>query len=278
MKNLYERYLNLIGVKTIPAGIDGLCEIVHNHLCRVPFENVSKLLLHAKGEGGRPITLPEFLDGVEFQDLGGTCHSSNPYLHELLTHSGYKTHLLGANMDEPNVHTCLRAELDSRQYHIDVGYAAPFRAPFPLDKTPYRIKHGKYTYLFTKNESLDKYEIAIYLDGDRIHGYIINEDFRKFDFFHKTIKESYEIGTTFMSCIRITRFFKDRTVELKNKTLIHYKGDKSHSRELKDIGEVENAVKNDLMMPNCPVKKAIRILEQVTRKSFFENDDYPEAY
>ena len=81
-----------------------------------------------------------------------------------------------------------------------------------------------------------------------------------------------------MSCIRITRFFEDRAVELKNKTLTFYKGKESYSKILGNIEEIETAVKNELMMPKCPIEKAITILEEVTQKSFFEDKDYPEEY
>ncbi|MCK5350438.1 MAG: arylamine N-acetyltransferase, partial [Desulfobacula sp.] len=212
------------------------------------------------------------------QSLGGTCHSSNPYLHALLDFLGYKTRLLGADMSERNVHTCIRTQLYSHEYHIDVGYAAPFRKPMRLDKIPYQIKHGKYIYLFMKNENFKKYEIAVFLNGNKIHGYILNEESRKFNFFSKTIHESFEIGKAFMSCIRITRFFKDKTVELKNRTLIHYKGGQSSLKVLKNIEQVENAVKNDLMMPHCPIRKAVKILEQIILKPFFEGEYYPEEY
>ncbi len=278
LKNLYERYLKLIGIEAIPTGVDGLTEIVRNHLCHIPFENVSKLLLFGKEKTGRPIALSEFLDSIEFQNLGGTCYSNNPYLQELLSFLGYKSYLLGADMDKPNVHTCIRTRLDSHQYHIDVGYAAPFREPIPLDNTPYEIKHGKYTYLLKKIKDLNKYGIEVLLDGKKIHGYIINEYSRKFSYFSKTIRNSFETGNTFMSCIRITRFFKDRTVELKNRTLTTYNGEESYSKLFRNVVDIETAVKNELMMPKCPIKKAIKILEKVTQKSFFEDEDYPEGY
>src|ERR1035438_69834 len=50
-----------------------LDEIVRRHLCRVPFENVSKLLLLGREGAGRVTMLAEFLDGIEHRDLGGTC-------------------------------------------------------------------------------------------------------------------------------------------------------------------------------------------------------------
>ncbi|MBC8442208.1 MAG: hypothetical protein H8D87_21290 [Deltaproteobacteria bacterium] len=147
-----------------------------------------------------------------------------------------------------------------------------------MDKTLHTIRHGKYTYGFKKNEKSDKYEIEVLLDGNRIHGYAINDDIRQFDFFIKTIEESFEAGQTFMSCVRITRVFEDQTIEMKDNRLIHYKGGNSHSKTLKNMDEVESAVKNELTMLRCPIKKAIRILEQVTQQNFFKEKNYPEKY
>src|SRR5437870_9944573 len=108
---IYQRYLRVLGIDGIPSGLDGLRLIVRRHLIRVPFENVSKLLLFEREGGGRAFTLPEFLDGIEHHDLGGTCYTCNPYLSELLRSLGYHADLLGADMTTPNVHTCIRVHL-----------------------------------------------------------------------------------------------------------------------------------------------------------------------
>ncbi|NQT26756.1 arylamine N-acetyltransferase, partial [candidate division KSB1 bacterium] len=207
-----------------------------------------------------------------------TCYSSNPFLQDLLSFWGYETCLLGADMDNPNVHTCIRARLDSHQYHIDVGYAAPFIEPIRLDRVPYEIKHGKYTYRLRKIVNVNKYGMEVLLNGQKIHGYTINEIPRNFDYFTKTIRESFMTGNVFMSCIRITRVLQDRIVELKNRTLTTYIGGKSYSKVLGNIVDIETAVKNELVMPKCPIKKAIEILEEMTQKSFYEDEDYPEEY
>jgi arylamine N-acetyltransferase len=155
--DIYQRYLGLIGIQNTPYGIGGLEEIVHNHLCAVPFENVLKLLLYKRGSAGRPFTLTEFLDGVEHQDLGGTCHSNNPFLANLLNVFGYNVSLLGADMGELNVHTCIRVLMGSVQYHVDVGYAAPFRKPIRFDKLPHEIKHGDYLYVVQRQSFSFRY-------------------------------------------------------------------------------------------------------------------------
>ena len=46
LKKLYERYLNLIGIETIPIGYVGLAEIVRNHITHIPFENILKIELN----------------------------------------------------------------------------------------------------------------------------------------------------------------------------------------------------------------------------------------
>ena len=81
-----------------------------------------------------------------------------------------------------------------------------------------------------------------------------------------------------MTCIRITRFFEESAVELKNRTLTFYKGQEIYSKKLGSIEEIEIAVQNELKMPKCPIAKAIKILEEVTQKSFFEDEAYPEEY
>ena len=274
MKNipeLFAEYLRLIGINknNHPKGIKGLEEIVLKHLCKVPFENVSKLLLFGKEGRGRPFTLSEFLNGIKYQDLGGTCHSNNPFFANLLTALGYKASLLGADMSEPNVHTCIRVKIESSEYHVDVAYAAPFRKPMKLDCVPYEITHGNYRYLFDRLKEKNKYEVALFSGKERLDGYIVHGPPRTKDFFRKTTMESFEMGRTFMSCLRITRFFKNHTVELKDKKLIYHKDGKSSQQELKNLADIELAVQNNLLMPRCPIKKAIKILEQVSGKSFF---------
>ena len=107
-----DRYLRLLGIQGIPAGLAGLREIVARHLCRVPFENVSKLTLFGREGAGRVTTISEFLDGIENYDLGGTCYTNNPYLAELLQALGYDADLLGADMTKPDVHTVIRVRID----------------------------------------------------------------------------------------------------------------------------------------------------------------------
>jgi arylamine N-acetyltransferase len=89
MTEPFQRYLRLLGIVGRPSGLDGLRTLVRRHLAAVPFENISKLLLFHRQRTGRATTLTEFLDGIEYSDLGGTCYTNNLFLTELLRNLGY---------------------------------------------------------------------------------------------------------------------------------------------------------------------------------------------
>jgi arylamine N-acetyltransferase len=271
----YARYLRLLGFEAPPSGVKGLEELVHRHLCRVPFENVSKLLLFGR-EGARGVgTLSKFLDGIEYEDLGGTCYTSNPFLAEMLQVLGYDADLLGADMGTPNVHTVIRVRVGNVAYHVDVGYAAPFREPMRLDQVPVEVAHGKYRYVLERN-GRGEYDMSVWCGPERVHGYAVHGPPRKFAFFRDIILDSYTPGRMFMSCMRITRFFEAHTVELKNSALTYYRGTESKETKLHSMRELRHAVEYDLAMPRCPIEQAVEVLEKVTGRRFFDISAGPQ--
>src|SRR5512140_122967 len=152
MKTAFQRYLALLGIETRPEGLDGLRPLVRAHIMRVPFENVSKLLLFDREGRGRMNTIEEFLDGIEHHDLGGTCYTSNPFFCQLLNELGYRAELRSADMNTPNVHSSIRVLLDGHEYHVDVGNAAPFLSPVALDEFPYQVSRGEMRWVFDRAE------------------------------------------------------------------------------------------------------------------------------
>jgi len=266
-----QRYLRLLGIRT-PKVLDqaALDEIVHRHLCRVPFENVSKLLLLGREGAGRVTTLDEFLDGIEHRDLGGTCHTNNPFLASLLNALGYQADLLGADMSKPNVHTSIRVRLSGVAYHVDVGYGAPFRRAIRLDRLPWEFEQGCYRFVFDRTAAPDAYQASVYSGKQRLHGYVVHPPAREAGFFDGEVIESYRPGMTFTSMLRIIRFFDDYAADLEDAKLSIHRGGETTSKLLRDMAELRAAVASDLAMPRCPIEEAVAVLEQRTGKSVFE--------
>lgn len=267
LPQLYARYLRLLGVTVAPPGLDGLRNLVRRHLLLVPFENVSKLMLFAREGAGRPATLSEFLDGIEDQDLGGTCYTSNPFLTGLLRHLGYDADLLGADMSLPNIHTCIRVRLGKMQYHVDVGYGGPFRDPMRLDRLPLEFGEGSLRYVLDRRD--DAHAMTVLAGDERVHGYVVHPPPRQAEFFEPVVRESFARGRTFMSCLRLVRIFDRHSVELRDRTLTLHRAGKTSQSELTTMAELKDVVAGDLAMPRCPIEAAVDILEQITGRRFF---------
>jgi N-hydroxyarylamine O-acetyltransferase len=265
---LIERYLRTLGLDG-PSGLAGLRAIVRAHLTRVPFENVSKLLLYGREGAGRALTLPEFLDGIEQYDLGGTCYSCNPFLAELLAALGYDVDLLGADMSRPDVHTSIRVRLDDVGYHVDVGYAAPFYEPIRLDRLPHAIDWGRYRYVLERTDRSGTFTLSHLENGERLHGYVVHPPARAAGFFLPAVIASYESSATFMRHLRIARFFDGYSVDLHDRRLTISSPDSSTETRIDTMADLRHACDQVLRMPRCPIEEAIGILERVNGADFF---------
>lgn len=80
--NVFNKYLELLGIKEVKTSFELLCKIVKTHLTRIPFENISKLLYKNQGMNNIP-DLTTYLSGIEKYNFGGTCYSNNYYLYLL---------------------------------------------------------------------------------------------------------------------------------------------------------------------------------------------------
>ena len=264
-----ERYLRLLGMDAAPSGLAGLWAIVRAHVTRVPFENVSKLLLYGREGRARAITLAEFLDGIEHRDLGGTCYSSNPFLVDLLRTVGYEADLLGADMSEPDVHTSIRVRLDGIDYHVDVGYGAPLYEPIRLDRLPYAVEWGRCRYVVEESNRLGEYVMSHYEDGRRKHGYVVHPPARDAGFFLPIIAASFEPARTFMRCLRIVRFFDGYSADLHDRVLTISRPGSSDQTRLDTRAQLRNAIDGVLGMPRCPIEEAVAIYESVNGVRLF---------
>jgi N-hydroxyarylamine O-acetyltransferase len=273
LPGIYQRYLRVLGVEGVPAGLDGLRVLVRAHLLRAPFENVSKLLLFGREGRGRFFTLPEFLDGIEHHDLGGTCHSANPFLGDLLRALGYEADLHGANMPPRlNCHTSLRVRIDPYAYHVDVGYGGPFREPIPLDRLPFEMVEGAHRYVLDRSPGEDGYEMSVFTGEERVHGYIVHGPPRSLEFFAPAMENSFGPKAAFLNCLRICRFFDGHSATLLNGSLSIHRGASAECRELSSVAEVEAALANDFAMPRCPARAAIEAMEQISGAPLFGSE------
>ncbi len=215
------------------------------------------------------MTLTEFLDGIEFLDLGGTCYTNNPFFAGLLRRLGYEADLLGADMSRPDVHTTIRVRIDSIAYLVDVGFGAPFREPIRLDRLPARINEGQNRYVFAREHANGRILLTMDAGGERGPGYTVHDPPRPREFFDGAVTRSFLPEATFMNWLRINRVFPGYSLDLIDRKFYRHEGRQTTVRQLASMAELKEAVHGEMRMPRAPVETAIGILESVTGKPFF---------
>ena len=229
------RYLALLGANWLPPSLPALTELVTAHLARVPFENVSKLIDHRRGEAAHIPTLDHFLDRLEHLNLGGTCYTLATHFIDLLTHIGYQARLCGADMDRPNVHMVGVVTLDDHDWLVDVGYAAPFKEPLALDLShPVVVGHGPERYVLHPRDRDGRWRMDQERDEKVIHGYTFDRVARQPDEFQDVIAESFDPGAHFLNCLRIVRHQGERSIAVRDFAVQVTQGPVQRTRTLPD--------------------------------------------
>ena len=251
------RYLRVLGVSRREPGLAALAELTSAHVRRIPFENVSKLY-HRKDAGMRLPDLARFLDGIECHQFGGTCYSNNFHFHELLAHLGYRVSLCGADMSAPDVHVVNTVDLAGRPYLVDVGYAAPFLSPLPLDlDRDHEVTSGSDRYVLRPRDPAGRSRVELYRDGRLHHGYQVNPRPRRIQEFEAIIAASFDEDATFMNALLVARFFPGRSVTLRNLTLTQARERSSTVSRLSHRDELPEAIERHFGIARDITRRAL---------------------
>ena len=261
-KNLFDKYLKLLGINKSKPDFDLFKKIVKTHLIKVPFENISKLLYKKQGMNYIP-DLGLFLEGIEKYNFGGTCYTNNYYLFSLLKYLGYDIRLCGADMKNPDVHIISIVKIDNKEYLIDAGNAAPFFEPLPTFLTEdYAIEFGNEEYIVKPKAETGRIKIEQYSDGKLQHWYTTLALERKIEDFRKVIEESYSNDAVFMNAVRITRYSTKGSKVLKNFSFTEIAGNEYKTRKITPA-YLSSEIEMNFGIPLIVVNEAIGSIKEL---------------
>jgi len=261
---LLRRYLGLLGIRQRKPSLAAFHELVQAHMCRVPYENISKLY-YRKHLGQRTMQgLELFLDGIEQHNFGGTCYANNYYFYLLLANLGYRVTLCGSDMSIPDVHLVSIIDLEKRQYMVDMGYAAPFLAPLPLDlETDHVVELGNDRYVLKPQDAAGRSRLEFYRNDKLKHGYVVNPAPRQIADFEQVIADSYLNESTFINAILLARFYPGRSVVIHNLSVRESRGNESNVRALADRNELVEVVAEHFRIDPRFTNDAVKELGQL---------------
>ena len=256
--SLYEKYLEILKISKRNPSIGALTQIVKAHLTTIPFENISKI--YYKSIYGLT-TIPDFdlyIEGISKHNFGGTCYSNNYYLNQLLNFLGYDVRLCGADMTNPDVHIVNIVSIDNGDYLVDVGYAAPFLKPIPLDlKEEYKIAWGSDEYIILPKTEIGYSELKMFRNGKIMHGYIAKPYPRSISEFKNVIKESFRESASFLNAILLVRFKPKSSIMIHNFSSVEANNLISKNIKLKSKEELIDNIYMHFAIPKDIVKESL---------------------
>ncbi len=254
----FRRYLKLLNLAEERPSVRALEKIVYEHMVRVPFENISKLLRWKRTNRHEIPNLTQYLDGIEQHHFGGTCYTNNHYINQLLAHLGYDVRLCGADMNRPDVHLVNLVRVDGREFLVDVGYAAPFLRPLPRDLSEdFEVTHGANRYLLKPQDAEGRSRLELYRDGILRHGYVAKPTARHIEEFDLVIADSFRPNGTFMNAILIVRFDTARSWVIHNMEYIETHNDLSRRSAFETADELIEGIHDLFGMPPELVRIAL---------------------
>jgi|GEM_PF-1141256 len=143
-RSVQERYLALLNLPRRGPSLEYLQALVHAHLHRFPFENISKIdyFLHQGGQGWDWFPSVEcFLDNFERSGFGGNCYILNGHFGLLLRSLGF--HVVVVRAIGGNAHLANRVTIEGRAFYVDVGYGAPLFEALDLEQQPHFYRRGE---------------------------------------------------------------------------------------------------------------------------------------
>lgn len=240
------------------ADFQTLSALTRAHLTRIPFENISKLYYWKTQGVDRIVSLPEYLDGIGRFHFGGTCFNNNYHLHELLLFLGFETSFCGADMSRPDMHVLNIVRCEGRKYIVDVGFAAPFYDPLPIDHDrEYRIDFGPDRYTVKPDNEHGRSEIDLERYGDMRDGYRVNPAPRAIGEFAPNIADSYSPSSMFMNTILLVKFGDESCDVIRNYTYRRMTRTAVHQEELTSRDRVIDAIEIHFGIPSEIVRTAL---------------------
>ncbi|MEE8479184.1 MAG: arylamine N-acetyltransferase [Candidatus Neomarinimicrobiota bacterium] len=257
----YEKYLKILKISRRDPSIGALTQLVTAHLTTIPFENISKLYYKKKYSLK---TIPDFdlyLEGISKNNFGGTCYSNNYYLNKLLNYLGYDVRLCGADMANPDVHIVNIVSIENRDYLVDVGYAAPFLNPIPLDLIEdYKITLGADEYVISPRSENGYSKLKMIRSGQTKHGYTVKPYSRSISEFETIIKNSFKESSTFLNAILLVMFKSKSSIVIHNFSLIENYGVNFKSIKLESKLELIDNIVRHFKIPKEIVEDALAFI------------------
>jgi len=269
--DLADRYLELLGVEARNPDDGLLEEIATRHGQRVPFENLTKLRLHAERSRG-PARRPDderFVRQRQELGAGDTCFGIAHALGGLLARLGYRADWVGARVEGgrsvEDGHVACVVTWRDHPLLVDCGFGAPFFEPLPLERA---VAARETVVPYARHRLVpapaDRFRMERWDAGTQawVVLYHLHARPRPFDHFHERIDESFEPAPdrTFLRGLHAVRNEAERQTALRTDRVFTTTAAGVEERRLAGFPEAVTVAEESLGIARDHTEAAVRAL------------------
>ncbi|MCS1352289.1 arylamine N-acetyltransferase [Mechercharimyces sp. CAU 1602] len=266
-----QRYIQFLGITPQSPSADHLSQIITSHLNKIPFENISKLLLF-KEAGGAERGIPEpdqYVKQIIAKNLGGTCYSIHYHLLHVLQHLGYKCRWTKLGKSHLAILVQL-PEAPKEWAYIDCGSAAPFFSPvfFTTDVEQVSSYAGVECRIEAEPGQENHFRYIRTVNGERKESdwvFSLHQTYTWAEI-RPSLQASYALDSTFMKRIfcQLYQLEQGRSIALdNNKLTIRTQDGNVTTQYLHDLDEVKEVMRTEFHLPHLPLEEAIAVLHEL---------------
>jgi arylamine N-acetyltransferase len=164
-------------------------------------------------------------------------------------------------MTTPDVHIVNIVNIKDREYLVDVGYAAPFFNPIPLDlKEEYKIAMGADEYILIPKTKNGYSELKMFRNGQVKHGYKVKPQARSISDFETVINDSFRESATFLNAILLVRLSLNSSITIHNFSLIESFEHNFNLVTLKSKAELIDNILIHFAIPKHIVEESLNLI------------------
>jgi arylamine N-acetyltransferase len=259
------RYLDRLGVEALPPSPGNLDAIVRAHRS-ITFECVSSLIRRDSAGDGPvpPLDLDDVLETWRNGAGGGVCYEFGSMLGRLLGELGYTVYPVLARISFPGSHSALMAELNGRQFLVDVGNGQPIIEAIPVDR-PFEIDRAGLRYRFRQDPETGK------LIQDRW----IGGEFAPFVTYEGTPATPAEMEASYqrhhaipprtfvMQNFRLVRIAEDEVLQLRDDEFTTYRAGGKTVEAVQDLARYRELVAGPFRLPGLDVERGLRAWKRI---------------
>lgn len=239
-------YFKRLEITPRPPAMELVAELQQKHIAELCFNSLAVLLQ-------RPISLelPELINKIALQNLGGYCFEHNKLMHDALKELGFEVRCLigkvvnNQEIDTPRTHRITLLTWEGEHYLVDVGFGANCMRQPMLIREGHVSEQGGLTYRIVNHEH-DDYQLELITTKGSFSLYRFNlHHYTEADCVMGNFYSCQHPQAVFVNNLVVSRVLPGLTLSLRNNQYHRIRPDNTEVTHIVEPAQLQTIIKED---------------------------------